>query len=78
MGFPSCCINHAKHSGELATGVATPYPAAPNSPLFRGENITSLHFPAESSGTMLSVHRDTVHILHRMCKSGEVRRLACP
>ena len=27
---------------------------------------------------MLSVHRDTVHILHRMCKSGEVRRLACP
>ena len=20
----------------------------------------------------------TVHILHRMCKSGEVRRLACP
>ena len=26
------------------------------------------------NGTLLS----TVHILHRMCKSGEVRRLACP
>ncbi len=25
-------------------------------------------------GSLLS----TVHILHRMCKSGEVRRLACP
>ena len=25
-------------------------------------------------GALLS----TVHILHRMCKSGEVRRLACP
>ena len=37
-GLPFCYINHTKHSAELATGVATPYPAAPDSPLFRGEN----------------------------------------
>ena len=29
-------------------------------------------------GTLPSVHSATVHILHRMCKSGKVRRLACP
>jgi len=27
---------------------------------------------------LLSIHSATVHILHRMCKSGKVRRLACP
>ena len=27
-GLPSCCINHTKHSADLATGVATPYPAS--------------------------------------------------
>ena len=77
-GIAFCYINRAEHSAELATCVATPYPAAPDSPLFRGENRTSLHFPSESCGTMLSTHRGTVHILPRMCKSGEVRRLACP
>ena len=30
-GLPSRCLNHAKHSAELATGVATPYPATPDS-----------------------------------------------
>ena len=30
-GLPFCYINHTKHSAELATGVATPYPAAPDS-----------------------------------------------
>ena len=29
-------------------------------------------------GTLPSAHSPTVHILHRMCKSGKVRRLACP
>ncbi len=29
-------------------------------------------------GTLPSVHSATVHILHRMCTSGKVRRLACP
>ena len=37
-GLPSRCLNHAKHSAELATGVATPYPAAPDFSLFRGQN----------------------------------------
>ena len=36
--FPSRCLRHDKHSAELATGVATPYPAAPDFPLFRGKN----------------------------------------
>ena len=37
-GIAFCYINRAEHSAELATCVATPYPAAPDSPLFRGEN----------------------------------------
>ena len=32
------------------------------------------HMGLQPRGALLS----TVHILHRMCKSGEVRRLACP
>ena len=37
-GIAFCYINRAEYSAELATCVATPYPAAPDSPLFRGEN----------------------------------------
>ena len=39
---------------------------------------SALRFPVESYDTLLSIHSPTVHILHRMCKSGEVRCLACP
>ena len=56
-GIAFCCINRAEHSAELATDVATPYPAAPDSPLFRGGvNSASLCLPVESCGTMASIH----------------------
>ena len=38
-GLPSCCINHTKHSADLATGVATPYPASRGSPPYSGGRI---------------------------------------
>ena len=40
----------------MAAATATPYPASRDSPLFRGGEYATLRFPAESSGTIYSVH----------------------
>ena len=36
--IPSCHLILAMHYDKLAANAATPYPAAPDFPLFRGEN----------------------------------------
>ena len=33
-----CVIWHDKHSGDWLTALASPYPASPDFPLFRGQN----------------------------------------
>ena len=40
-GTPLCFVHHhdSSHSAESAADAATPYPAPPDFPLFRGQNI---------------------------------------
>ena len=37
-GFTFCVIWHEKHSADWLAALASPYPAAPDFPLFRGQN----------------------------------------
>ena len=39
-GFTFCVIWHEKHSADWLAALASPYPAAPDFPLFRGKNKT--------------------------------------
>ena len=45
--LPYCIIWHNKHSADWLASLASPYPAAPDFPLFRGQN-RFLCFPAET------------------------------
>ena len=55
-----------------------PYPAAPDFPLFRGQNKTPRNTLFISGSTVSTGYSATVEVLHRTSKWGEVRRLACP
>ena len=57
---------------------APPYPAAPDFPLFRGQNKTPRNTLFISGSTVSTGYSATVEVLHRTSKWGEVRRLACP
>ncbi|WP_307973328.1 hypothetical protein, partial [uncultured Dialister sp.] len=45
--LPFCVIWHDRHSADWLAALASPYPAAPDFPLFRGQN-RFLCFPAEA------------------------------
>ena len=45
--LPFCIIRHEKHSADWLAALASPYPAAPDFPLCRGQN-RFLCFPAET------------------------------
>ena len=47
---------------------APPYPAAPDFPLFRGQNKTPRNILFINGSTVSMGYSATVHILHRMCK----------
>ena len=57
---------------------APPYPAAPDFPLFRGQNKTPRNTLFINGSTVSTGYSATVEVLHRTSKWGEVRRLACP
>ena len=55
-----------------------PIRAAPDFPLFRGQNKALKSSPFISRTTISTGYSATVEVLHRTSKWGEVRRLACP
>ena len=76
--LPICIIWHEKHSADWLAALASPYPAAPDFPLFRGKNKTPRNTLFINSSTVSTGYSATVEVLHRTSKWGEVRRLACP
>ena len=46
---PFCIIWHDRHSADWLTAFATPYPAVPDFPLFRGKNKALKNSPFISS-----------------------------
>ena len=55
-----------------------PIRAAPDFPLYRGQNKTPRNTLFISGSTLSTDYSATVEVLHRTSKWGEVRRLACP
>ncbi len=55
-----------------------PIRAAPDFPLFRGQNKTPRNTLFINGSTISAGYSATVEVLHRTSKWGEVRRLACP
>ena len=55
-----------------------PIRAAPDFPLFRGQNKTPRNTLFINGSTVRTGYSATVEVLHRTSKWGEVRRLACP
>ena len=55
-----------------------PIRAAPDFPLFRGQNKTPRNTLFINGSTVSTGYSATVEVLHRTSKWGEVRRLACP
>ena len=71
-------IWHDKHSADWLAALASPYPAAPDFPLFRGQNKTPRNTLFINGSTVSTGYSAPVEVLHRTSKWGEVRRLACP
>ena len=76
--LPFCVIRYDRHSADWLATLATPYPAAPDFPLCRGQNKTPRNTLFINSTTISTGYCATVEVLHRTSKWGEVRRLACP
>ena len=77
-GFTFSVIWHDKHSADWLAALASPYPASPDFPLFRGQNKTPRNTLFINGSTVSTGYSATVEVLHRTSKWGEVRRLACP
>ena len=45
-GLAFCIIWHDKHSADWLAALASPYPASPDFPLFRGQNKTPRGLPS--------------------------------
>ena len=76
--LPFCIIRYDRHSADWLAALATPFPAAPDFPLCRGQNKTPRIILFISGSTVSTGYSATVEVLHRTSKWGEVRRLACP
>ena len=76
--LPFCVIWHDRHSADWLAVLASPYPATPDFPLFRGQNKTPRNTLFINGSTVSTGYSATVEVLHRTSKWGEVRRLACP
>jgi hypothetical protein len=60
--MPSCCLIHAMYYVELATNVATPYPAAPDSPP-KGKRLTTFCASLSLLQNVFAVHpRESVSL----------------
>ena len=77
-GLAFCVIWYDKHSADWLAALASPYPASPDFPLFRGQNKTPRNTLFINGSTVSTGYSATVEVLHRTSKWGEVRRLACP
>ena len=66
--LPFCVIWHDRHSADWLAVLASPYPATPDFPLFRGQNKTPRNTLFINGSTVSTGYSATVHILHRMCK----------
>ena len=77
-GFTFYVIWHDRHSADWLAALASPYPAAPDFPLCRGQNKTPRNTLFINGSTVSTGYSATVEVLHRTSKWGEVRRLACP
>ena len=77
-GFAFYVIWHEKHPADWLAALASPYPAAPDFPLFRGQNKTPRNTLFINGSTVSAGYSAPVEVLHRTSKWGEVRRLACP
>ena len=77
-GLAFCIIGLDWHSADWLTAFASPYPAAPDFPLCRGQNKTPRNTLFINGSTVSTGYSATVEVLHRTSKWGEVRRLACP
>ena len=77
-GLAFYVIWHEKHSADWLAALASPYPASPDFPLFRGQNKTPRNTLFINGSTVSTGYCATVEVLHRTSKWGEVRRLACP
>ena len=67
-GLAFYVIWHDKHSADWLAALASPYPAAPDFPLCRGQNKTPRNTLFINGSTVSTGYCATVHILHRMCK----------
>ena len=76
--LPFCIIRYDRHSADWLAALATPFPAAPDFPLCRGQNKTPRNTLFINGSTVSTGYSATVEVLHRTSKWGEVRRLACP
>ena len=66
------------NSADWLAALASPYPASPDFPLFRGQNKTPRNTLFINGSTVSTGYSAPVEVLHRTSKWGEVRRLACP
>ena len=73
-------VSYGKISILLTGSLRSPPPirAAPDFPLFRGQNKTPRNTLFISGSTVSTGYSAPVEVLHRTSKWGEVRRLACP
>ena len=77
-GFTFSVIWYDKHSADWLAAFASPYPAAPDFPLCRGQNKTPRNTLFINGSTVSTGYSAPVEVLHGTSKWGEVRRLACP
>ena len=72
-GFTFYVIWHDRHSADWLAALASPYPAAPDFPLCRGQNKTPRNTLFINGSTVSTGYSATVEVLHRTSKWGEVR-----
>ena len=76
--LPYCVIWLNKHSADWLAALASPYPASPEFPLFRGQNKTPRNTLFINGSTVSTGYSATVEVLHRTSTVGRSKAPSLP
>ena len=71
-------IWHDRHSADWLAALASPYPASPDFPLFRGQNKTPRNTLFINGSTVSTGYSATVEVLHRTSTVGRSKAPSLP
>ena len=77
-GFAFYVIWHEKHPADWLAALASPYPASPEFPLFRGQNKTPRNTLFINGSTVSTGYSATVEVLHRTSTVGRSKAPSLP